>query len=135
MKKTRKKSGFRRAQRMYHGRAVRQRAAIAAGPFARTARPRKKPKRREVRKVEEVKDEEFGAVAGVPADLVAAASLDESGGKPPHSKGRRSRTATQTIAIVNMALKGMSVAAAWEKPIMPTVVGSRSSSQRAVSAP
>jgi hypothetical protein len=37
--------------------------------------------------------------------------------------------------MVNIALKGMSVAAAWEKPIIPTVVGSRSSSQRAVSAP
>src|SRR6266852_1858018 len=141
MMKMRKKSGLRRAHRMYQGRAVRQKDTravgwrrrkasrqrlvksaqkktappqrmMAAGPFARTARPRKKPKRREGRKVEEVKDEEFGAVAGVPADLVAAASLDESGGKPPHSKGRRSRTATQTIDIVNMALKGMSVAAA-----------------------
>src|SRR6267143_4788068 len=87
MMKMRKKSGLRRAQRMYHGRAVRQNAAIAAGrkrrrasrqrlaksaqkntaapqrmmpagPFASTARPRKKPKRREVKEVEEVNDEE-----------------------------------------------------------------------------
>ena len=28
--------------------------------------------------------------------------------------------------MVSMAAKGMSVAAAWEKPIMPTVVGSKS---------
>ena len=34
-----------------------------------------------------------------------------------------------------MALKGMSVDAAWEKPIMPMVVGRRKRSQRAVSAP
>src|SRR5258708_39949623 len=74
MMKMRKKSGLRRAQTMYQGRAVRQKDAraagwkrrkasrqrlvksaqkkmapperiMAAGPFARTARPRKKPKR------------------------------------------------------------------------------------------
>src|ERR1700741_5001449 len=74
MMKMRKKSGLRRAQRMYQGRAVRQKDAtaagcrrrkasrqrlvksaqkktappqriVAAGPFARTARPRKKPKK------------------------------------------------------------------------------------------
>jgi hypothetical protein len=39
------------------------------------------------------------------------------------------------MAIVSMPAKGMSVAAAWEKPIIPTVVGSRRRSQRAVSAP
>jgi len=36
----------------------------------------------------------------------------ESGGKPPHSKESRRSTTAHTIAIVNMALKGMSVAAA-----------------------
>ena len=40
-----------------------------------------------------------------------------------------------TIATVSVAEKGMSVAAACEKPIMPTVVGSRSKSHRVVSAP
>ncbi len=44
-------------------------------------------------------------------------------------------TAAQTMATVNIPLKGMSVDAAWEKPIMPTVVGRRSNSQRAVSEP
>jgi len=39
------------------------------------------------------------------------------------------------MATVSMAAKGMSVAAAWEKPIMPTVVGSKSNTHRAVSAP
>jgi len=52
---------------------------MAAGPFARTARPRKKPKRREVKEVEEVnevkeiKDDEAGAVASVPVESVAEA--------------------------------------------------------------
>ncbi len=45
------------------------------------------------------------------------------------------RRAANTMAMVSMAANGMSVAAAWEKPIMPTVVGSKTSSQRAVSAP
>src|SRR6266404_5149906 len=91
---------------------------IAAGPLARTARPREKPKRREIKEVEEVNEVkevrggEAGVVARLPVDSVAAASLGESGGKPPHSKGSRRRTAAQTMAIVNMALKGMSVAAA-----------------------
>src|SRR5712692_8860534 len=162
MRKMRRKSGLRRAQRMYQGRAVMQKAAIAAGwrrrrasrqrlvkraqrktappqrimaagPLARTARARKRPKRREVKEVEEVKDD--GAVAGASVGLAAVASLGESGGEPPHSKGSLSRTAAQTMAMVSMALKGMSVAAAWEKPIMPTVVGRRSRSQRAVSWP
>src|SRR6266852_8753360 len=162
MMKMRKKSGLRRVQRRYHGRAVMQKAAIAAGwrrrrasrqrlvksaqrktappqrimaagPLARTARARKRPKRREVKEVEEVKDD--GAVAGASVGLAAVASLGESGGEPPHSKGSLSRTAAQTMAMVSMALKGMSVAAAWEKPIMPTVVGRRSRSQRAVSWP
>src|SRR5713226_8622105 len=75
MMKMRKKSGLRRAHRMYHGRAVREKDAIAAGcktrkasrqrlvksaqkktappermmaagPLARTARPRKEPNKR-----------------------------------------------------------------------------------------
>src|SRR5258708_7088464 len=82
MMKTRKKSGLRRAQSTYHGRAVRQKLAMvtvfrqrkasgqrlvkaaqrstappermrAAGPLARVARPRKKPKKNEVEEVEE----------------------------------------------------------------------------------
>ena len=48
---------------------------------------------------------------------------------------RFSRHAAKTMAMVSMAANGMSVAAAWEKPIMPTVVGRRRRSQRAVSAP
>src|SRR5882724_6386689 len=140
MMKMRKKSGLRRAQTMYQGRAVKQKDAraagwkrrkasrqrlvkraqkkmappermMAAGPLARTARLRKKPKRRR-------------ASQGV-RGRIGVFSL----------RVRPRTTAAQTMAMVSMALKGMSVAAAWEKPIMPTVVGSRSSSQRAVSAP
>jgi len=43
--------------------------------------------------------------------------------------------AAKTMAIVSVAAKGMSGAAAWEKPIMPTVVGRSRSNQRAVHAP
>lgn len=43
--------------------------------------------------------------------------------------------ATNTMATVSIAEKGMSVAAACEKPIMPTVLGSKSKSHRVVSAP
>jgi hypothetical protein len=48
---------------------------------------------------------------------------------------RPSTTAAQTIVIVNIAVNGMSIAAAWEKPIIPTVVGKSSRSHRAASAP
>lgn len=44
-------------------------------------------------------------------------------------------TAAKAMATVNMPENGMSVAAAWEKPIMPTVVGKRRSNQRAAAAP
>src|ERR1700739_1381584 len=152
MMKTRKKSWLRKGQRMYHGRAVRQKAAMAtesrqrnasrqrlvnkaqrrtpppermmaAGPLARVARPRKKPKKKEVKEVEDV-DERTEVVEVVP-DC-------DSGVKD----GMRFRSlAAKTMAMVSMAAKGMSVAAAWEKPIMPTVVGRRTRSQRAVAAP
>src|SRR6266478_134068 len=117
MMKMRKKSGLRRAQRMDHGRAVRQKDAsaagrkrrkvsrqrlvksaqkkmappermIAAGPLARTARPRKKPKR-------------IKASQGVWGRM-GVFSL----------RVRPRTTAAQTMAVVSMALKGMSVAAA-----------------------
>jgi len=51
------------------------------------------------------------------------------------SEIRRRRTAAATMAHVSIPLKGISVAAACEKPIIPTVVGSSRSNQRAVSAP
>src|SRR6266705_1092790 len=140
MMKMRKKSGLRRAQRMYQGRAVKKKDAraagwkrrkasrqrlvksaqkkmapaermMAAGPLARTARPRKKPKR-------------MKASQGV-RGRIAVCSL----------RVRPRTTAAQTMAMVSMALKGMSVAAACEKPIMPTVVGRRSSSHPADSPP
>src|SRR5713226_4288080 len=117
MMKMRKKSGLRRAQRMYQGRAVRQKDAraaggkrrkasrqrlvksaqtkmapperiMAAGPFARTARPRKNPKR-------------MRASQGV-RGRIGVFSLRVS----------PSTTAAQTMAIVSMPLKGMSVEAA-----------------------
>src|SRR5713101_6346250 len=117
MMKMWKKSGLRRAQRMYQGRAVREndaRAAgwkrrkasrqrlvksaqkkmappermMAAGPLARTARPRKKPKR-------------MRASQGV-RERIGVFSL----------RARPRTTAAQTMATVSIALKGMSVAAA-----------------------
>src|SRR5882757_6189397 len=148
MMKTRKKSGLRRAQRMYQGSAVRQKVAmatgcrqrkasrqrlvktaqrrtapperiIAAGPLARVARPRKKPKRKEVKEVEERNE-----------PLEAAAPIDCC-----VDDGARLRScAAKTMAMVSIAAKGMSGAAAREKPIMPTVVGRSSRSQRAATA-
>src|SRR6266481_3028941 len=117
MMKMRKKSGLRRAQSMYQGRAVRQKDAIAegckrrkasrqrlvksaqkktvppermmaAGPFARTERPRKKPKR-------------MRASQGV-RGRIGVFSL----------RARPRATAAQTMAMLSIALKGMSVAAA-----------------------
>ena len=94
--------------------------------MARVARARKKPKRKEVKEVEEVNEvKERREFVEVAPDCICGVA-----------DGRRCRTcAANTMAIVSMAAKGMSVAAAWEKPIMPTVVGRRSRSQRAVSAP
>src|ERR1700676_5464632 len=48
---------------------------------------------------------------------------------------RFSATAAQTTATLNIALNGMSVAAACEKPIIPTVDGKSKSTQRAISQP
>src|SRR5579859_4317609 len=99
---------------------------IAAGPLARVARPRKTPKRKEVKEVEEVNEVKERS------ELVGAVEICDC----VVVRGTRCRRfAAKTIAMVSMAAKGMSVAAAWEKPIMPTVVGSKSRSQRAVSAP
>src|SRR5271157_2260626 len=138
--KMRKKSGLRREQMMYQGSAVRQKLAIAtgwrqrkasrqrlvnaaqsnmpppdsataAGPFASVARPRKKPK----------KIKASQGVRGVGGDCGL--------------RVRPRMMATKTSATVSVAAKGMSVAAAWEKPTMPTVVGRRSSNHRAVHAP
>src|SRR6266478_9431822 len=130
MMKIRKKSGLRRAQRMYQGRAVRQKEAIAAGwsrrkasrqrfvkiaqkktappdkimaagPFARTARPRKQPKSISASHGVRGRIGVFSVVVTIPI-----------------------ATAAQTIAAVSMPANGMSVAAACEKPIVPTLVGS-----------
>ena len=72
---------------------------MAAGPLARTARPRKKPKKKEGKEVIEVteKGERVGTVC-VAADCVA--------GTIPIT------TAAKTMAMVSMPLKGISVAAA-----------------------
>src|SRR6267378_2806920 len=124
--KTRKKSGLRRAQRMYQGSAVRHKVAmatgcrqrkasrqrlvktaqrrtapperiIAAGPLARVARPRKKPKRKEVREVEEVNE-----VKKRNEPLEGAAPSDCC-----VDDGTRLRScAAQTMAMVSMAAKG-----------------------------
>src|ERR1700730_11862307 len=44
-------------------------------------------------------------------------------------------TAPKTIAMLNIALNGMSVEAACEKPIIPTVDGKSNSTQRAMCQP
>ena len=94
--------------------------------MARTARPRKKPNRKEIKDVEEVKEvEDEEELKG----LVALKNEKLDVGRRPRTK------AAATMAMVSMALKGMSVAAACEKAIMPTVVGNRRSTQRTVSAP
>src|SRR5215469_10913333 len=140
MIKTRRKLGLRCAQKMYHGGAVAQKATIAigcrqrnasrhrlvrmpqskteppertiaAGPLAKAARPRKKPKRSR-------------ASQGVRGKIGVFPSFMSPSTKAAH-----------IIATVSMAANGISVAAACEKPIIPTVVGKRSNNQRADSAP
>src|SRR4029077_7389654 len=101
---------------------------IPAGPLAGTARPRKKPKREAAKEGEEVNDVSDEA-GGCGDDCFGAEMGERSGGT------RQRRILAATMAMLNMALKGMSVAAAGEKLIMPTVVGRRSRSQRAVSGP
>src|SRR5258708_34620791 len=115
--KMRKKSGFRRAQRMYQGSAVRQKDAmaegckrrkasrqrlvktaqkktappermVAAGPLASTARPRKKPDR-------------ISASQGI-RGRIGVFSL----------RVRPRTTAAQTMAIVSIALKEIARAGA-----------------------
>src|SRR5258708_36774134 len=102
MMKMRKKSGLRRAQTMYQGRAVRQKDAraagwkrrkasrqrlgksaqkkmappermMAAGPLARTARARKKPERR--RASQGVRGRIGGILAGVKPRTTGAANM------------------------------------------------------------
>src|SRR5258708_16818966 len=136
MMKMRKKSGLRRAQTMYQGRAVRQKDAraagwkrrkasrqrlvksaqkktappermMAAGPLARTARPRKKPNKK-------------SASQGV-RGRIGVFSL----------RITPTTTVAQTMAMVSMALKGISVAAARAKTIIPTGGGSRRDRQPA----
>src|SRR5690348_15816215 len=102
---------------------------IAAGPLARVARPKKRPKKKEVKEVEEVNEVNEVKDRNRPAGVVA--SCEAAG-----ADGTRLRSfVAKTIAMVSMAAKGMSVAAAWEKPIRPTVVGRRRRNQRAASAP
>src|SRR5690349_13516961 len=86
---------------------------IAAGPLARTASPRNIPKQKAAKGSEDTIEEERDVPGGT----------------------SRTTAVAKTIATVSIAEKGISVAAAWEKPIIATVVGSRRSSQRAVSSP
>ena len=57
------------------------------------------------------------------------------GGADPAGSAMPTTIAAATIAMVSIPVNGMSVAAAWEKPIMPTVVGNISKARPAVSAP
>jgi len=85
------------------------------------AKPRKKPKKREASELRGVEKAR------------ASHSHFEPGADESGTSFRRN--AAKTMAIVSVPAKGMSVAAAWEKPIMTTVVGSRRSSQRAACPP
>ena len=91
--------------------------------MARVARPRKKPKKKEVNEVEEVEE------MSEPCEAVELSDCWVGDGI------RLRSFAAKTMAMVSMAAKGMSVAAAWEKPIMPTVEGRTTKSQRAVCGP
>src|SRR5260370_33102116 len=83
---------------------------MAAGPLARTARPRKKPKRTRASE---------GA-----RGRIGVCSL----------RMRPRTTAAQTMAVGSLALKGMSVEAAGENPVMPQVFGRGGASQRQCAA-
>src|SRR5882724_777245 len=108
----------------------------AAGPLARTARPRNTPKRMAGREVVDAKEVGEGvALETVDAVPVPAAGAACCATTTEVGSATRSRTAAATRASVRVAEKSMSVEAAWEKPIIPTLVGSRSNNQRAVSAP
>src|SRR5437879_9144739 len=117
MMKMRKKSGLRRAQSMYQGRAVRQKDAIAEG-----CKRRKASRQRLVKSAQKKTAPPERMMAAGP--LASPARPRKKPNKMSASQGVRGRmgvfslrvrpktTAAQTMAIVSMALKGMSVAAA-----------------------
>src|SRR5260370_24463220 len=101
---------------------------IAAGPLASIASPRKKPKRTAA-------SQEVLAKGGVTrcmptagggsSNLVATFAFCGSGGQPPHPQGGRRRNAPATVHILDMALNGLSRAAAGGKTILAPGRGSR----------
>src|SRR5215467_13300864 len=117
MMKMRKKSGLRRAQSMYQGRAAAQKDAMAMGWSRRNA-----SRHFLVKSAQRKTPPPHKMIAAGP--LESAASPRKNPKSKSASHGVRGRigvfsfcvkpraTAAQTIAIVNIALKGMSVAAA-----------------------
>ena len=100
--------------------------------MARVARARKKPKKNEVKEIEEVNEVKEVKEVKERRDVVEVVADSDCG----VTDGTRFRSiVAKTMAMVSMAAKGMSVAAAWEKPTIPAVVGRRSRSQRAASEP
>src|ERR1700688_4436626 len=100
---------------------------MAAGPLARTASPRKKPRKRAEKKTDPSLASGWPFVGWWGSGGVTVEEVD---GKEEAECGRRPRSgAAKTMAMVRIAAKGISVAAAWEKPIMPTVVGRSTRSQ------
>src|SRR3974390_34386 len=97
---------------------------MAAGPLARVARPRKKPKQTAVKEVEEAKegkDEAECVMAGASAGRMLFSGSFASGTSLASFTSLTSamrigsnptRRAAKTMAMVSMAAKGMSVAAA-----------------------
>src|SRR5229473_2168704 len=135
---TRRKPGLRRAQRTYQGSAVAQNAAMAIG-WAR----RKASRHRPVKNAHRPEPPPAKTIAAGPLASVAAprktpnatsAAMGVRGGDDPAGSTLPATIAAATIAMVSIPLNGMSGAAAWEKPIMPTVVGSISNTRPAVSA-
>src|SRR6266849_1619744 len=135
---TRRKPGLRRAQRTYQGSAVAQNAAMAIG-WAR----RKASRHRLVKSAHRPEAPPAKTIAAGPLASVAAprkipnatsAAMGILGGDGPAGSTMPTTIVAATIAMASIPLNGMSVAAAWEKPIIPTVVGSITNIRPAVSA-
>src|SRR3984957_18458705 len=128
MIKMRKKSGLRRAQITYQGNAVAQNARIATGCNRRNA-----SRQRFVNIAQKKIAPPHRIIAAGPLASTAKPKKSPKEIKPSHGvRGKmgvlsfwisRRQTAAQTMATVIIAANGISVAAAWENPIIPTVDG------------
>src|ERR1700760_1623419 len=122
MMKTRKKVGLRRAHRRYHGRAVRRHAAIATGCSSHN-----ESRQRFVNAVQITIAPPVRIIAAGPlASTAAPRNKQNSAAQKMRGKEELASCnviAAETMARHSIALKGMSVAAEWEKPTMATEEG------------